>query len=94
LLAPEVNYFLILKIIYLSRLTIYLFIRFGKCPIKSHYEVRDNADFVSVNKDVFIQKYDTVSALKQGGILLLNSKYNSAEELEKYIPHKYLKIIA
>lgn len=69
-------------------------LRFGEKDIRSHYEITSGADIVSVNKDIFLQKYDLVKSLKRGGILLVNSKCNTAEELEKFAPPKLLREIA
>ena len=56
-------------------------LRFGDEPILGSYLVTD-ADFVACHHPSFINKYDIVSELKDGGTLLLNCQWTE-EELEE-----------
>ena len=59
-------------------------LRFGDTPIKSTYLI-DSADFIACHNPAYVTKYDMVSALKNGGVFLLNCPW-SAEELETELP--------
>ena len=59
-------------------------LRFGASPILSSYLVKD-ADFVACHNQSFLNKYDIVSELKQGGTFLLNCRW-TAEELDEKLP--------
>ncbi len=67
-------------------------LRFGEKPIKSTYFV-NKADFVACHNPSYIDKYDMVEDLKNGGIFLLNCGWNAAE-LETRLPAKVKKFIA
>ena len=59
-------------------------LRFGDTPIKSTYLI-DSADFIACHNAAYVTKYDMVSALKTGGVFLLNCPW-TAEQLEKELP--------
>lgn len=67
-------------------------LRFGHSPIKSTYFVA-KADFVACHNPSYIDKYEMVEELKEGGIFLLNCQWND-EELNNYIPAKVKRFIA
>ena len=68
-------------------------LRFGKHPIKSTYLV-DAADFVACHKSGYVQVYDVLDGIKQGGTFLLNSAWNTVEELEANLPAAMRRTIA
>ena len=68
-------------------------LRFGKTPIQSSYLI-DSADFVACHNPSYITRYDMLSDIKEGGKFLLNSSWNSLEELEKNLPAKVKQQIA
>ncbi|MGF7060259.1 pyruvate:ferredoxin (flavodoxin) oxidoreductase [Brassicibacter mesophilus] len=67
-------------------------LRFGKKPIKSTYLIEE-ADFVSCSNQAYVNQYDILSGLKDGGKFLLNCKW-SVEELEEKLPANVKKYIA
>lgn len=67
-------------------------LRFGKAPIKSPYLIT-TADFVSCSNQSYVDKYDMLSALKKGGIFLLNTLW-SQEELNSHLPAEMKRYIA
>ena len=67
-------------------------LRFGDNPIKGSYLVTD-ADFVACHNQTFLDKYDIVSELKQGGTFLLNTSW-SGDELEENIPAHVKSVLA
>ena len=67
-------------------------LRFGHSPIKSTYFV-SKADFVACHNPSYIDKYDMVSDIKEGGTFLLNTSWN-AEELDKNLPGFVKRTIA
>ncbi len=67
-------------------------LRFGKNPIQSPYLI-DVADFVACHNSSYVTRYDMVSALKQGGIFLLNCPW-TAEELDCQLPKEVKQTLA
>ena len=67
-------------------------LRFGKNPIRSPYLVQ-MADFVSCSLDTYVEKYDMLSSLKEGGRFLLNTLKSEAELLE-WMPNSFKKALA
>lgn len=67
-------------------------LRFGKQPIKSTYLV-SKADFVACHNPSYIDKYEMVEDLKEGGTFLLNCQWDETE-LEKRLPAKVKRFIA
>jgi pyruvate-ferredoxin/flavodoxin oxidoreductase len=67
-------------------------LRFGDKQIKSTYFV-NKADFVACHNPSYIDKYDMVEDIKNGGIFLLNCGWDAAE-LETRLPAKVKKFIA
>lgn len=67
-------------------------LRFGKNPIRSTYLV-NKADFVACHNQSYVDKYDMLSALKPGGIFLLNTLWNE-QELEKHLPGQMKRYLA
>lgn len=67
-------------------------LRFGKSPIRSTYLI-DEADFVSLSQQSYVDKYDVLAGLKKDGIFLLNTIWNK-EELNEKLPAKMKKYIA
>ena len=68
-------------------------LRFGKTPIQSSYLI-DSADFVACHNPSYITRYDMLSDAKEGGKFLLNSSWNTVEELEKNLPARVKQQIA
>ena len=68
-------------------------LRFGKTPIQSSYLI-DSADFIACHNPSYITRYDMLSDAKEGGKFLLNSPWNTLEELEKNLPAKVKQQIA
>ena len=67
-------------------------LRFGKTPIKSTYYI-SKADFVACHNPSYVDKYDIVDDLKEGGSFLLNCPW-ATEELSERLPGKMKKILA
>lgn len=68
-------------------------LRFGKHPIQSTYLV-DAADFIACHKAGYVQVYDVLEGIKEEGTFLLNSPWNSVEELEANLPAAMRRTIA
>lgn len=66
-------------------------LRFGPNPIHSTYLI-DKADFIASHQFNFIEKYNMLVDLKQGGTFLLNSPY-SKDEIWNELPQKLQKEI-
>ena len=67
-------------------------LRFGDKPIKSTYYI-SKADFVACHNPSYVDKYEMVEDLKEGGNFLLNCGLD-VDELDKHLPAKMKKIIA
>ena len=67
-------------------------LRFGPKPIKSTYYI-SKADFVACHKASYVNDYDMVQDLKDGGSFLLNCEWTD-EELDEKLPGKMKKYIA
>ena len=66
-------------------------LRFGDAPIKAPYLV-STPDFVACHVPSYLQKYDVLKGIKEGGSLLLNSLWDE-EETIKRIPDNVKAII-
>jgi pyruvate-ferredoxin/flavodoxin oxidoreductase len=67
-------------------------LRFGKKPIRSTYLV-NHPHFVSCSKDSYLNMYDMIGGLRQGGTFLLNT-VTPASEVEGFLPAKIKKQLA
>ncbi len=67
-------------------------LRFGDTPIKSTYYI-SKADFVACHNPSYVDKYDIVDDLKEGGSFLLNCAWD-VDELSERLPGKMKKILA
>ena len=66
-------------------------LRFGKLPIKAPYLV-GTPDFVACHVPSYLEKYDVLKGIKEGGSFLLNSLWNE-EETIKRIPDAVKAVI-
>ncbi len=67
-------------------------LRFGKKPIKSTYLIHQ-ANFVACHNPSYVNKYNMVQELVDGGTFLLNCPWDM-EELEKHLPGQVKAYIA
>ena len=67
-------------------------LRFGKKPIKSTYLITE-ADFVACHNPSYVNKYNMVQELKDGGTFLLNCGW-SMEEIEQHLPGQVKRYMA
>ncbi|MDD2562021.1 MAG: pyruvate:ferredoxin (flavodoxin) oxidoreductase [Eubacteriales bacterium] len=67
-------------------------LRFGKHPIQSTYQI-DDASFVACHNPAYVTAYNMVSALKKGGIFLLNCPWDE-KELEERLPASMKRALA
>ena len=67
-------------------------LRFGDVPIKARYLV-DTADYIAVHNSSYVEKYDILEGIKEGGIFVLNSPW-IPEEMENIFPGKLKRMIA
>ena len=67
-------------------------LRFGDKPIRSPYLV-NTPDFVACHVPSYLDKYDMLKGLKQGGTFLLNSIWDN-EETKKHLPDHMKKYLA
>eukprot|EP00798_Chlamydomonas_sp_ICE-L_P005518 gene5518-4149_t len=55
-------------------------LRFGPSPIGSSYLV-EKADYMAINQMSYMQKFDTISKLAPGGVLVLNTPFTTVENV-------------
>jgi pyruvate-ferredoxin/flavodoxin oxidoreductase len=67
-------------------------LRFGKQPIKSSYLVKQ-ADYIACHKAAYVNQYDILEGVKDGGVFVLNSHW-TVEEMEKELPAAVRRAIA
>ena len=67
-------------------------LRFGNSPIQSTYLV-NSADFVACHKSNYVEIYDVLEGIKEGGTFLLNSHWTVAD-MEEVLPASMRRIIA
>ncbi|MBS5927787.1 MAG: pyruvate:ferredoxin (flavodoxin) oxidoreductase, partial [Clostridium sp.] len=67
-------------------------LRFGKTPIKAHYEV-DRADFVACHNQAYVYTFPVLDGLKKGGKFVLNTIW-SPEEVDEKLPANLKRYIA
>ncbi len=67
-------------------------LRFGESPIKSTYLI-DAADYVACHNPAYVNIYDVLDGIKDGGTFMLNSPW-TAEEMETKLPASMRKTIA
>lgn len=67
-------------------------LRFGKSPIQSTYLI-DKADYIACHQPSYVDKYDLLEGIRDGGTFVLNSSWSS-DEMEKHLPNLLKKTIA
>jgi pyruvate-ferredoxin/flavodoxin oxidoreductase len=67
-------------------------LRFGKYPIHSTYLV-DKADYIACHQSSYVDKYDLLEGIRDGGTFVLNSPW-TLEEMETCLPNSLKKTIA
>jgi pyruvate-ferredoxin/flavodoxin oxidoreductase len=68
-------------------------LRFGKHPIRSTYLV-DSADYIACHQTAYVQVYDVLEGIREGGIFVLNSPWGSLEDMERNLPAAMRRAIA
>ena len=67
-------------------------LRFGNKEIQSTYLI-DTADYIACHKEKYVEIYDLLEGIKDGGIFVLNSPW-TLEEMEEKIPAAMRRTIA
>ena len=67
-------------------------LRFGQNPIQSTYLI-DTADYIACHKSNYVDIYDVLEGIKDGGTFVLNSRWSS-EEMEEKLPAVMRRTIA
>jgi pyruvate-ferredoxin/flavodoxin oxidoreductase len=67
-------------------------LRFGKTPIKSTYLI-NSADYIACHNPSYVNVYDLLEGIKDGGTFLLNSPW-TADDMETKLPAKMRQEIA
>ena len=69
-----------------------LHLRFSKNPIRSTYLV-NQPHFVACTTDAYLDKFDMIDGLRDGGTFLLNTVVD-AEHIEQRLPNRYKRLLA
>ncbi|MGW8186818.1 MAG: pyruvate:ferredoxin (flavodoxin) oxidoreductase, partial [Desulfobacterales bacterium] len=67
-------------------------LRFGQTPIQSTYLI-DSADYIACHKDNYVDIYDVLEGVKEGGTFVLNSGWSLAD-MEEKLPARVRRTIA
>ena len=67
-------------------------LRFGKEPITSSYLVTQ-ADYIACHKSAYVNQYDILEGIKDGGTFVLNSNWSLAD-MEQHLPASMKRVIA
>ncbi len=67
-------------------------LRFGKTPIQSTYLI-DSADYIACHNPAYVNIYDVLEGIKEGGTFMLNSPW-TVEEMETKLPPDMRRTIA
>jgi len=67
-------------------------LRFGKKPIQSTYLIKD-ADYIACHNPSYVNLYDVLEGIKDGGTFVLNCAW-TADEMDKKLPASMRKTIA
>ncbi|KAK8803540.1 hypothetical protein WA158_001234 [Blastocystis sp. Blastoise] len=67
--------------------------RFGTKPITSEYLVQD-ANYVSCSNSTYVRKFEMLGNVREAGTFVLNSPWNSIEDLERNLPNSMKREIA
>jgi len=67
-------------------------LRFGKVPIKSTYLI-ENADYIACHNPSYVDKYNLLEGIKEGGTFVLNAPWN-LEGMDKNLPNSLKRTIA
>ncbi len=67
-------------------------LRFGKTPIQSTYLI-DSADYIACHNSSYVDIYDVLEGIKDGGSFLLNSSW-TVEDMETKLPAAMRRTIA
>ena len=67
-------------------------LRFGKKPIQSTYLIKD-ADYIACHNPSYVNLYDVLEGIKDGGTFVLNCSW-TADEMDKKLPASMRKTIA
>ncbi|RQD68829.1 MAG: pyruvate:ferredoxin (flavodoxin) oxidoreductase [Tindallia sp. MSAO_Bac2] len=67
-------------------------LRFGEKPIRSTYLISE-ADFIACHNQAYVNQYDLLKGIKEGGTFLLNCIWKK-EELEQKLPASLKKTLA
>ena len=68
-------------------------LRFGQTPIKAPYLITV-ADFIACHNPSYVTRYNLLDGVKEGGVFLLNSAWNTVEELNEQLPASLKQVIA
>lgn len=67
-------------------------LRFGQQPVRAEYMI-EQADIVVCNKDTYVNRFDLLDKLTEGGIFLLNTP-RSGQNPTQYLPPRLLRKLA
>ncbi len=67
-------------------------LRFGDVPIKARYLI-NTAEYIACHNPTYVDKYDILDGIKEGGNFVLNSPW-SLEEMEEHFPASLKRKIA
>lgn len=67
-------------------------LRYAPHPIHAEYSIHD-ADYIACNKDIYVDRYEMLAGIRQGGTFVLNSSW-TAQEMDSRLPASMRRTIA
>ena len=67
-------------------------LRISKTPVRSAYLVQ-NARFIACHNPSYLNRYDMLEKLQEGGVFLLNTPYTKIDELNACLPPSFIKTL-
>lgn len=67
-------------------------LRFGKSLIQSTYQI-DKADYIACHQSSYVNKYNLLEGIREGGTFVLNSPW-TLDEMEQHLPNSLKRTIA
>jgi len=68
-------------------------LRFGPHPILSEYEIYES-DYTACHHPTYVHTFDVGRTMKPGSIFVLNSPWETLEEIERHVPASLRRQIA
>jgi len=69
-------------------------LRFGPDPNLPEYEIQEGCDYIACGNTSYVRKFDMIKTARPGATFVLNTEWDTLEELEANLPDKMKRTIA